>query len=384
MAAAGGLAVRDAQRLLDAAIVAARALARGVQGLDRAVRRAPARRAPASGRAARRGAAARAARGQRGRGQPRRLRARAGPLHAALRAAGARRGRRRARPTSRPRSSASSTPSPTTRSSSPTDGDVVAGGNFHGQPLSLPLDHLALALCELASFSERRTYALLSPSYAGLPAFLSPRPGLSSGLMIAQYAAAALVNECQVLAASGRRRLDPDLGGPGGLQLDGRARGAQGAHGGRELRAGHRHRARVRLPGPRVPPPAAHHAARSRRAWSRCARSCRASRRTASLSGELGGAGRRRCGPGRSCCEVPGLGAGGRAADAREQPASRRGRAPAGPRRLRRDRQGRARPRVAARRSSASCSASAAPRRCSCSRASRWPCSRRTPTRRAC
>jgi histidine ammonia-lyase len=82
----------------------------------------------------------------------------------------------------------------------PEDGDIVSGGNFHGQPLSLPLDHLALALCELASFSERRVYALLSPGYAGLPAFLTPRPGLSSGLMIAQYAAAALVNECQVLA----------------------------------------------------------------------------------------------------------------------------------------------------------------------------------------
>ena len=55
-------------------------------------------------------------------------------------------------------------------------------------------------MCELASFSERRAFALLSPSYAGLPPFLTPRPGLSSGLMIAQYAAAALVNECQVLA----------------------------------------------------------------------------------------------------------------------------------------------------------------------------------------
>jgi histidine ammonia-lyase len=79
-------------------------------------------------------------------------------------------------------------------------GDVLSGGNFHGQPLSLPLDHLALAMCELAAFAERRVYALLSPTYADLPAFLSPRPGLSSGLMIAQYAAAALVNECQVLA----------------------------------------------------------------------------------------------------------------------------------------------------------------------------------------
>ncbi len=82
----------------------------------------------------------------------------------------------------------------------PDDGDVVAGGNFHGQPLSLPLDHLALALTELAAYSERRTYALLSPSYAELPRFLSPTPGLGTGLMIAQYAAAALVNECQVLA----------------------------------------------------------------------------------------------------------------------------------------------------------------------------------------
>jgi histidine ammonia-lyase len=78
--------------------------------------------------------------------------------------------------------------------------DVLSGGNFHGQPLSLPLDHLALAMTELASFAERRVYALLTPSYAGLPAFLTPHPGLSSGLMIAQYAAAALVNECQVLA----------------------------------------------------------------------------------------------------------------------------------------------------------------------------------------
>jgi histidine ammonia-lyase len=82
----------------------------------------------------------------------------------------------------------------------PDDDQILSGGNFHGQPLSLPLDHLALAACELASFSERRTYALLSPSYAGLPPFLTPRPGLSSGLMIAQYAAAALVNESQVLA----------------------------------------------------------------------------------------------------------------------------------------------------------------------------------------
>jgi histidine ammonia-lyase len=82
----------------------------------------------------------------------------------------------------------------------PEDGEACSGGNFHGQPLSLALDHLGLALCELASFAERRTYALLSPSYAGLPRFLTPHPGLSSGLMIAQYTQAALVNECQTLA----------------------------------------------------------------------------------------------------------------------------------------------------------------------------------------
>lgn len=82
----------------------------------------------------------------------------------------------------------------------PDEGDVISGGNFHGQPLSLPLDHLALAVTELASFSERRIYLLLSPGYAGLPPFLSPQPGIGSGLMIAQYAAAALVNESQTLA----------------------------------------------------------------------------------------------------------------------------------------------------------------------------------------
>jgi histidine ammonia-lyase len=82
----------------------------------------------------------------------------------------------------------------------PDDGEILSGGNFHGQPLSLPLDHLALAMTELASLSERRIYALLTPGYAGLPPFLTPHPGLASGLMIAQYGAAALVNECQVLS----------------------------------------------------------------------------------------------------------------------------------------------------------------------------------------
>lgn len=87
----------------------------------------------------------------------------------------------------------------------PEDGDVLSGGNFHGQPLALALDFLALALTQLASFSERRIYQVLGPhewedSATKTPLFLTPHPGLHSGLMIAQYVAAALVNEIKVLA----------------------------------------------------------------------------------------------------------------------------------------------------------------------------------------
>ncbi len=82
------------------------------------------------------------------------------------------------------------------------DGDVLSGGNFHGQPLALALDLLAIALTQLAANSERRTYLLLTAAEPEmkLPAFLSGGSGLESGLMIAQYTAAALVNECTVLA----------------------------------------------------------------------------------------------------------------------------------------------------------------------------------------
>jgi histidine ammonia-lyase len=77
---------------------------------------------------------------------------------------------------------------------------AISGGNFHGQPLSLPLDLGAVAVAELASFSERRTYTLLSPGPQDLPAFLAADPGLESGLMILQYVAASLVAELAVLA----------------------------------------------------------------------------------------------------------------------------------------------------------------------------------------
>ena len=76
----------------------------------------------------------------------------------------------------------------------PDEDVIVSGGNFHGQPLALQLDYLAIALSELASISERRTYLLVS-GQRGLPAFLSKNPGLESGFMIAQYTAASLVSQ---------------------------------------------------------------------------------------------------------------------------------------------------------------------------------------------
>ncbi len=79
-------------------------------------------------------------------------------------------------------------------------GRAISAGNFHGQPLSLVLDLAAIAVAELAGFSERRSYALLSPGPANLPAFLAAAPGLESGLMILQYTAASLVAELAVLA----------------------------------------------------------------------------------------------------------------------------------------------------------------------------------------
>jgi histidine ammonia-lyase len=78
--------------------------------------------------------------------------------------------------------------------------EAFSAGNFHGQPLALALDLAAVAVAELASFSERRSYALLSPGPADLPPFLAANPGLESGLMILQYVAASLVAELGVLA----------------------------------------------------------------------------------------------------------------------------------------------------------------------------------------
>jgi histidine ammonia-lyase len=78
------------------------------------------------------------------------------------------------------------------------DGDILSGGNFHGQPLALALDFAAIALAELASISERRTYLLLG-GHDGLPELLMHDTGVNSGFMVPQYTAAALVSENKVL-----------------------------------------------------------------------------------------------------------------------------------------------------------------------------------------
>ncbi|HEX5236019.1 MAG TPA: histidine ammonia-lyase [Silvibacterium sp.] len=80
-------------------------------------------------------------------------------------------------------------------------GEIISGGNFHGAPVALALDYAAIALTDLMSMSERRIDRLINPDInEGLPAFLSPHAGVSSGLMIAHVAAAALLNEAKVLA----------------------------------------------------------------------------------------------------------------------------------------------------------------------------------------
>ena len=76
----------------------------------------------------------------------------------------------------------------------------ISGGNFHGQPVALAFDFLAIAVAELANISERRLERMVNPALNGLPAFLVKNGGLNSGFMIVQYSAAALVSENKVLA----------------------------------------------------------------------------------------------------------------------------------------------------------------------------------------
>ncbi|PWT87202.1 MAG: histidine ammonia-lyase [Proteobacteria bacterium] len=80
-------------------------------------------------------------------------------------------------------------------------GDIVSGGNFHGQPLAMAADHVAMAIATLGGISERRIEQMTNPLTSMLPAFLTPEPGLNSGFMIAQVTAAALTSENKALSA---------------------------------------------------------------------------------------------------------------------------------------------------------------------------------------
>ncbi|MCP4580910.1 MAG: aromatic amino acid lyase, partial [candidate division Zixibacteria bacterium] len=82
----------------------------------------------------------------------------------------------------------------------PEDNEYIAGGNFHGQVLAMVIDFLCIAMSEIANLSERHTNRLLNPTLSGLPDFLVEGRGLNSGLMVAQYTAAALVSENKVLS----------------------------------------------------------------------------------------------------------------------------------------------------------------------------------------
>ncbi|HEX6693710.1 MAG TPA: histidine ammonia-lyase [Longimicrobiales bacterium] len=82
----------------------------------------------------------------------------------------------------------------------PDDGEILSGGNFHGQPVSQALDLLSIALADLGSIAERRIARLVDPALSGLPAFLTKDPGVNSGLMMAQIVAAALVADLRLRA----------------------------------------------------------------------------------------------------------------------------------------------------------------------------------------
>jgi histidine ammonia-lyase len=82
----------------------------------------------------------------------------------------------------------------------PDTGEVLSGGNFHAQPVALAADLLTAAAADLSSISERRVENLVNPDLSGLPSFLTPHPGLNSGMMLVQVLAAALVSENKALA----------------------------------------------------------------------------------------------------------------------------------------------------------------------------------------
>jgi histidine ammonia-lyase len=82
----------------------------------------------------------------------------------------------------------------------PETDEALSGGNFHAEPVAFAADIIALAVCEIGSLAERRIAMLVDPALSGLPAFLTPAPGLNSGFMIPQVTAAALVSENKQMA----------------------------------------------------------------------------------------------------------------------------------------------------------------------------------------
>ena len=146
-----------------------------------------------------------------------------GSLLPALPAAGDGRRARRDAAGRRRRSPPKQTACPTIRWCLAETGEVISGGNFHAEPVAFAADMLALAICEIGSLAERRIAMLMDPALSGLPAFLTPQPGLNSGFMIAQVTAAALVSENKRMRHAGERRFDPDLRQSGGPCLDGGA-----------------------------------------------------------------------------------------------------------------------------------------------------------------
>lgn len=86
------------------------------------------------------------------------------------------------------------------KGSGPLGGEIMSGGNFHGEYVAIAMDTVCIALSEFANISDLRVQKLINPAISGLPAFLTPDPGLNSGLMIVQVASASLVSENKVLS----------------------------------------------------------------------------------------------------------------------------------------------------------------------------------------
>ena len=149
-------------------------------------------------------------------------------------------------------------------------GAILSGGNFHGEPVALAADQIALALAEIGSLAERRIALLTDPNLSQLPAFLTPQPGLNSGFMLAADRGRGARQREPAPGPSGGDRQPADLGQPGGPRQHGDPRGAPPARDGGQRRAHRRDRAARRRPGHRAAPAAREQRRSWRRRWPRC------------------------------------------------------------------------------------------------------------------